>query len=313
MPEQDRKLRSHITICTLPVPLTQRYAFGRNSTRRAVSFIQKALERNRFREPLLWCTSPEQICLLGRFPVRGVVYDCHREWMDSYLEQESALASQADVVFAASQGLVRRLEPCSENIVFLPNGVNPLMFERSNLSPPDQIASLSGHIVLGHLGDLTSHVDLKPLLNAATAHTDWFFLIIGRVTAQIADTLSRFSNIILSGPVSIVEVPDYLSVCTLFFDLARKDKEGCDILPSHVYEYLATGKPTVLVLSPETPDPHPDLIYTAYDSLGFIRRCKNALKEDPSLSLNRKEFAAKSSWANRASEISRIFQATGLF
>ena len=182
-PEQGRRMRSHITVYTLPAALPAGPARSfpqRRSLNKNAAFIQRIMDEHRFRNPVLWCTAPDQMGLVGLLPCRGVVYDCHREWEEKYLDLESELTSRADVVFAASPGLVNRLSPCSDNIALLPNGVNPLMFERGEFSPPDKLAALEGHVVLGRVGDLTSQTDLKPLLAAATAQKNWVFLLTWR-------------------------------------------------------------------------------------------------------------------------------------
>ena len=316
-PEQGRRMRSHITVYTLPASLPvgkiRRFSQRRNISK-AAAFISEVMRKHRFRNPVLWCTSPEQVSLTGAIPCAGVVYDCHTEWGESYLDQESELASLSEVVFAASPGLVKRLSPCSDNIALLPNGVNPLLFERGEFSPPDRFAVLSEHTVLGRVGDLTGQTDLKPLLAAATAHRSWAFLLIGRVTKQASDVLSRYKNIILTGPINSVELPDYLSLCDLLFDLTQEDQRGCDILPERIYEYMATGKPIVMMAEPDYVEPFPDIVYTAYDHTGFLRRCRKALEGEPSERVQqRKDCAAQCAWAVRAAEVTRILESTGLF
>lgn len=316
-PEQGRRMRAHITVYTLPTALPAgpaRNFSQRRGISKAASFILDVMDKHHFRNPVLWCTAPDQMGLVGHISCRGVVYDCHKEWDEEYLDLESDLTSRAEVVFAASPGLVERLSPCSDNIALLPNGVNPLMFERGEFSPPDHLAALVGRPVLGRVGDLTSQVDLKPLLAAATAHKDWTFLLVGRVTRQVSEMLARYPNIVLNGPVTAVELPDYLSVCTVLFDLTRSDLRGCDILPSHIYEYMATGKPIVMMAEPDYVEPFPDVIYTAYDHTGFLRRCLKAMEEEPGdLSELRKTYAKQSAWAVRAAEVTRILESTGLF
>ena len=114
--------------------------------------------------------------------------------------------------------------------------------------------------------------------------------------------------------MNTVELPDYLSVCSVLFDLIQTDLRGCDILPSRIYEYLATGKPIVMMTEPDQVEPFPDVIYTAYDAAGFLRRCTRALEETPHLAFDRRrECAQRSSWAVRAAEIMRILEDTGLF
>ena len=315
-PEQGRRVRAHITVYTLPSPLLpnlERVTLQRRNYARSADFIQRAMTRHHFREPVLWCTAPDQAIYLDRLAYRGLVYDCAREWGEEFVDQESDLTSHAEVVFAASPGLVDRLSPCSDNIALLPNGVNPLMFSRDEFSPPHQLDRLRGKTVFGRVGDLTGKVELEPLLNAALAHPGWTFLLMGRVTRPVAARLSSLPNVVLTGPVNAVELPDCLSVCTVLFDLLRSDRRGSDVLPSRVYEYLATGRPIILMREPDQPDPFPDVIYTAYDSTGFLRRCRQALGEDGSLAPARLEYARQASWANRAAEVNRILEGTGLF
>ena len=315
-PEQGRRMRSHITVYTLPCPLPVgevRSFRQRHNLSKAAAFIREAMDKQHFRNPILWYTSPEQVSLLGNLPCRGIVYDCHKEWSEEYLDQESELTSRAEVVFAASPGLVQRLSPCSDNIALLPNGVNPLMFDRGEFSPPDKLAALDGHVVLGRVGDLNSQTDLKPLLAAATTQRSWVFLLMGRITDAVRDKLTRYKNIVPIGPINAVELPDYLSVCTLLFDLTQEDRRGCDILSSRIYEYMATGKPIIMMAEPDYTEPFPDLIYTAYDHAGFLRRCYKALEEDASLPEKRKECADQCAWAVRAAEVTRILESTGLF
>ena len=252
--DQGRRIRSHIIIYTLPAPFptdpirtfAQRWAIRRN-----ISFIRSTMDRHHMRAPVLWCTAPNQNYVIGRIPYCGVVYDCHQEWGDEYVDQESELTTLADVVFAASPGLVSRLSPCSDNIALLPNGVSYAMFDRDEFSPPKELAHFSGKSVLGRVGDLTSQTVLTPLLDAAKEHPEWTFLLIGRVATKANAILSAYPNIVLTGPVNAVEIPDYLSVCSVLFDLAKDDLRGCDILPSRIYEYLATGKPTVMMVDPD--------------------------------------------------------------
>lgn len=316
-PEQGRRMRSHITVYTLPAPILpklERPIFQRRSLNKTADFIKETMAVHRFREPVLWCTSPEHALYLERIPYRAAVYDCHREWGEEFLDAESDLVSLAEVVFAASAGLADRLSPCSDNIALLPNGVNPLMFSRDDLTPPAAVSFLKGKTVFGRIGDVTSQVELAPMLAAARAHPEWHFLLLGRVTKQALPRLSDCPNIHLTGPVNAVELPDCLSVCSVLFDLIRTDLRGCDIVPAHVYEYLATGKPIVMMTEPDQVEPFPDMIYTAYDAAGFLRRCTRALEEAPQLvSQRRLDFANRSSWAVRAAEITRIFESTGLF
>lgn len=316
-PEQGRRMRSHITVYTLPCPLLpslDRPMLQRRNRNRAADFVQRTMARHHFREPVLWCTSPEQAIFLDHIAYSGLVYDCHREWGEEFVDQESDLVCHAEVVFAASVGLAQRLAPCSDNIALVPNGVNHLMFTRGDLIVPPRLSALGRSPILGRLGDLNGKVELEPLLHAAKSHPDWQFVLMGRVTRPVAERLAPFPNITLTGSINAVEVPDYLNACNVLFDLIRTDRRGCDIIPPRIYEYLASGKPIVMMAEPDLVEPFPDVVYTAFDASGFVRRCRRALDEESSMAgPRRQEYARHASWANRAAEVSRILESTGLF
>lgn len=315
MPEQGRRVRAHITVYTLPAPLPgpqEGSVLQRRRLDKAADFVQQMMDKHHFREPVLWCTSPLQDGFLDRLAYRGLVYDCHRFWSDEFLDWESDLTRHAEVVFAASFGLNRRLSPCSDNIALLPNGVNPVLFQQKQRSIPPALAGISGGKVLGRLGSVTGQVDLDPLLYLARHRPEWTFVLMGRVTKPAAEQLRGQDNIVLTGPVNPLDVPDHLYRCDLLFDLMRFDRPG-DVVPIRVYEYLATGRPVVTVVDPSVQETIPELIFTAYDGPGFLRRCKSAFGEDPSLPRRRRELARQSSWTGRAAQVSTILEATGLF
>ena len=316
VPEQGRRVRSHITVYTLPSPLPlpgEGSVLARRRLDKCADFIQSMLDKHRFREPALWCTAPVHAQFLDKLAYRGVVYDCHRFWEDEYLDWESDLTRHAEVVFAASFGLTKRLSPCSDNIALLPNGVNPLLFQQREHSLPPALSGLTGQKILGRVGRVDAQVDTEPLLYLARHRPEWTFVLMGPATQPGAEPLLGQDNIVLTGPVDPLDVPDCLYRCDLLFDLARLDRPGSDVTPSRVYEYLATGRPVVTVVDPHVPDAIPELVSTAYDGPGFLRRCKAAFGEDPSLPRRRRAMAQQSSWANRAAQVSGILEAAGLF
>lgn len=315
-PKPGRRVRGHITTYSLPVPLPgpqEQSLFARRRLDRAACFLQRIMDKHHFREPVLWCTAPVHAQFLDRLAYRGAVYDCHRFWDESFLELESDLARHAEVVFAASSGLIRRLSPCSDNIAMLPNGVNPLLFSQGDHPLPPALRDLPGQVILGRAGDVTSKVDLEPLLYAACRRPEWTFVLMGRATKPAVQRLQGQDNIVLTGPVNSLELPDCLCRCDVLFDLLRLDRLGSDVVPATMYEYFAAGKPVAAVTDPHVPDPYPQLIHTAYNGAGFLRACREALEENPRLRAQRRAFAQQSSWAGRAAQVASIFEAVGLF
>lgn len=301
------RVRSNVVVYTLPVPLGGERSLGRRRNEAKITaFIEKVMDQHHFREPLLWYTTPRYAFLLDTLAYRCLVYDCQREWDDMPLEWESELAIAADVVFAASPGLVERLSPCSDNIALLPNGVNHQMFFRDELTPPRALRDLTGPI-FARVGDLFADLELDPLMFVAREHPEWTFLLFGRVSRRAHQTLSPLHNVVLAGSVASVELPDHLVVCDVLFDLLRTSRRGSDVIPGRVYEYLATEKPIVLMGEPHLPAPFSDVVYMAYDGRGFLRACQDALAEqDPRKSARRSSCARDASWSARAQTVSRI-------
>ena len=315
MPEQGRRVRAHITVYTLPAALPypdETSVLQRRRLDKATDFIQQVMEKHHFREPVLWCSSPLHAQFLDKLAYRGVVYDCHYFWNEEFLDWESDLTSHSEVVFAASFGLIKRLSPCNDNIALLPNGVNPLLFQQKQRNIPPELVGLPGQRVLGRLGSVTGQLDLEPLLYAADHRPEWTFVLMGRVTKPAAEQLRGRNNIVLTGAVNPLDVPDYLYRCDLLFDLMRFDRPG-DVVPIRVYEYLATGRRIVTVVDPDVLETIPELVSTAYDGPGFLRRCKAAFGEDPGLPRRRRAMAKDSSWTARAAQVSDILEVAGLF
>lgn len=272
------------------------------------------MEHHRFKEPLLWCTAPEHIHLLDEVPHRGVVYDCDRDWPDQSPRWESDLALAADVVFAASQGLIDHLSPCNDNIALLPNGVNHPMFTRPPAELPPELPGLSSPI-LGYTGTLWRDLDLAPVLYAAQAMPACTFVFLGRREKNpMAELLERLPNVRLLGRRAPVEVPDYLARFDVCLNLLRRSEQGNDVVPCRIYEYLSSGKPVVSMLFPEQVEHFPDVVYGAHSPEEFAALCRRALAETGDWAKNRRrEHGAAAAWSARADEVTRILGTTGLY
>lgn len=312
-----RKVRPGITVHTLPpileVDERHRLLFHHGCQKHA-RFILRQMEHCRFREPLLWCGTPEAVHLLELLPHRGVVYDCARDWSDLPPRWESDLALAADVVFAASQQLVEHLSPCNDNIALLPNGVNFPMFTRPPAERPPELTRLAGPI-LGYVGTIWPDLDLTPALHAARAIPTATLVFLGRRMANpTADILARMPNVRFLGPRTPVEVPDYLSCFDVCMNFLRRSDPENDILSPRVYEYLASGAPIVSMLCVDQVESYPDVIYSAHTPEQFAQLCAAALRETGDWArTRRRDHAAQAAWSLRAEQAARILSAIGLY
>lgn len=316
--QKGRKVRPNIMVYQLPklVDLASNTKpVAQYNRRKIASYIEKTMARHRFREPLLWCTTPENVHQLDYLAYRGLVYDCHRYWSELPVEWEGELAAAADVCFAASEGLEDRLSTCNQNIALLPNGVNFPLFCRDISDVPSELTDLAGKPVIGFVGSLRADLDVAPLLLAADKHPDWTFLLIGPVApSAYLPQLEQYENIRVFGKRALVDIPDYLSCCSVCVHLLRALEADSDVIPSRIYEYLTAGKPVVTMLWKHQRQEFPDVIRSARTAEEFVTQCEAALAEDPEeLLRRRRDYGSASAWDVRANEAKRILEVNAIF
>ena len=316
--EKGRKVRPNITAYALPpilLPVGERHRILFHAGRKKLSrFISDKAASHRFRTPLLWVTSPEHVHLLDHLTYDGLVYDCDREWDRLSPDWEGSLAQGADLVFAASPLLRRRLSPCSSNIALLPNGVNYPLFANEGPGPrPDPLPHVEGPL-LGWAGTIREDLDLSPLLYTAQAKPGWNFLLLGAcLDNPLLPQLEQLPNVIFAGCRPLTEVPDWLYRCDVLLEFIQDDRADDGVISPRVYEYLSTGKPIVAMLWPEQVETFADVIYGAHSQREFLTLCAHALEEPEGfVSQRRRDHGAAAAWPIRANEVSRILNTAGL-
>lgn len=312
-----RQVRPGLTVYTLPPVLRvdERYGFLFNRQQKKLArFIRAKMDTHRFQDSVLWCTSPEQVHLLELLSCRSVVYDCDREWTGFPLEWESDLALAAEVIFAASPGLMKHLAPCNDNLALLPHGVNYPMFSRDELETPAELRGLKAPL-LGCVGPIFRDTDLAPVLRAAADLPKCAFLFVGSVEQNpLLAQLKAMPNVAFAGERPLAELPDYLGRFDACINLLRQREAGSDIIPERMYEYLATGKPIVTMLWEDQVEDFPDVVYGAHSAGQFAQLCRRALDETGDWAkTRRREYGAGAAWSERADEVCRILRTIGLY
>lgn len=312
-----RKVRPGLTVYTLPSVLDLspgNSLFYLRQQRRLGRFIKKKMEKHRFHDCVLWATSPEQVHLLEYLQCSSVVYDCDRDWHQFPPEWESDLALEADVIFAASPGLVEHLAPCNSNIVLLPNGVNYPMFSRNSVEPPAELRQLTSPF-LGYIGTIWPSTDLSPVLQSALDLPDCTFVFVGQVKKNpLLSRLRALPNVVFTGRRPLAELPGYLNHFDVCLNLLQHGTEENDIIPERIYEYLSSGKPIVSMLWEDQVENFPDVIYGAHSPEEFSRLCTHALAETGDWARNRRRsYGAGAAWSIRSDEVCRILSTIGLY
>ncbi len=314
---QAKKARPNVLVYTLPYSFRPGGLHGlrcRARLRKAVNFISEKLERHAFRDPVLWITHPRYSAISDYLSYRRLIYDCDEYYPPSIARPEGALAHSADVVFAASAGLVDRLSPCNRNIALIPNGVNYPMFSRAEFDVPPELQGVSGPI-LGWAGEITPQLDLSPVEYAAGEHPEWTFALAGGVGQNPRlGFLRELPNVRLLGRRPMSELPDYLGCFDVCLHLISAGDEDNDVIPARIYEYLSTGKPIVSMLYEDQIEDYPDVIYGAHTMQEFSLLCARALDESPGyVSQRRRDYGKAAAWSARAAEVKRILEGLGLY
>lgn len=312
-----RRVRSWLTRYTLPsIPDSDgsRRLLCRLEQKKVARFIRSKMETHRLTDPVLWCTAPRQIYLLDALPYQAVVYDCDRDWPNVPPEWESDLALSAEVVFAASPGLMAHLAPCNENIALLPNGVNFSLFQHKPLELPTLLCALSAPL-FGCIGTIARDTDLSPVLFTARKFPSYTFLFAGRLERNhLLPSLRDLPNVRFVKEPSLQELPGYLVRFDVCFHLLRQEDLGNDIIPERMYEYLSAGKPVVSMLWEDQVETFPDVVYGAHSTAEFAQLCTRALAETGDWAKNRRQaYGAGAAWNLRAEEACHILKTIGLY
>ena len=163
-------------------------------------------------------------------------------------DREVQLIKRVDQVFIHSPALLDRKGHFNPHTLLVPNGVDYRAFATPQAEPAD--LKEIPHPRLGYVGHIKTQLNLRLLLELATRHAEWSFVLVGPrgylgMDATLVDQLSELPNVHVLGnkPMETVcAYPQHMDVCLLpyvFNDYTRH------IYPLKLHEYLAGGKPVV--------------------------------------------------------------------
>lgn len=244
---------------------------------------------------------PASLSLMDMLKPDATIYHCINDWVhDPYApagKVEAELASKVDMVWADSPVNLARTRTLAENVVELKHGVNIDLFARARKEPgppPDRP-------LCAYFGTLGISNDLDLL--RAVSHR-YRLRLIGPIRIDL-EGFSKETEII--GPVPHEDIPAQLRDVDVLLLPYAHSAHNDSVMPSKLFECLATGKPTV-ACGLKTLYDYEELFYIRETPEEFLDAILVAAHEPPTLQAPRIARAEEHSYARRMMRIDRYIQ-----
>ena len=207
--------------------------------------------------PLMWTYLPHIAPLIRDMPRRLLIYHCVDRWSefedyDGALMNrlEAELCRTADLVFASAEDLADRCRAYSENVHYLPHGVDYAHFARAleKGAVPADLAAIPEPRV-GFFGLIHEWVDVE-LIRALAERLPYSFVLIGESKAPL-DALRGINNVFHLGRRPYESLPDYCRGFRAAIVPFRRTALTRSVNPIKLREYAAAGLPVVSTDLPE--------------------------------------------------------------
>lgn len=223
------------------------------------------------------------------------------------------IARRATTIIAVSQYLVEQTaEWTGKTVEYLPNGVDVDRFRtKPDNEDPADIREIP-HPRAMFVGAITSWIDLQLIEKAAAALPDHQFVMVGplfenEVQMDALLALRERSNVHFLGPKKYEEVPGYLHAADVLLLPRTCDPYSLACDPLKVYEYLATGKPSVSTAHPSV-ERFSEFVQIGSDAESFIDGICQALNRNTETEAKQQSVIDSLSWKVRSEKIKNRLQ-----
>jgi len=306
-----QKVGDRFYVATIPqIPFRRLPAIDRLNRWLGAWLARRAMRKIGFTKRISWFVVPHPGPLAGRLGESLTVYYCIDYYasypgMDPVAIQklDDDLTRQADVVFVAPRALLEPKRKLNPNVHFSPHGVDFELFSQAS-DPATQLAEeVRGlrHPVVGYFGTVGEFVDYDLLAYLVESRPEWTFLFVGLIHADVS-RLRRYPNVIFAGPKPYETLPRWAACFDVAIYAHQVNRQTKHSNPLKLREYLATGKPVVSVVTPETAT-FGGVVYLADNPEAFLAAIERALREEtPELRQKRMAAVASVSWDARFEE-----------
>jgi glycosyltransferase involved in cell wall biosynthesis len=306
-----RKVHDRLYVTTIPqIPFRKLPLAGTLNRWLGCFLARRAIAKLGFGRLVSWFVVPHPAVLAKRLRELLTVYYCIDDYaahpgMDVAAIQalDDHLTRVADVVFVAPRALVEAKRALNAHVYFSPHGVDFDLFAQAAdpATPPAEETRALRHPIVGYFGSLAQYIDYDLLVYLAKSRPQWTFLFVGYVSSDVS-RLRACENVVLTGPRPYETLPRWakafdVAICPYLVNRQVKNSN-----PLKLREYLATGKPVVSVVIPETAQ-FADCVYLAETHEEYLAAIDRALAEDsPDLRARRMSAVAGASWDARFRE-----------
>jgi glycosyltransferase involved in cell wall biosynthesis len=306
-----QKVGEQFYVATIPqIPFRKLPAIDSLNRWLGAYLARRAMRKIGFGRRISWFVVPHPGPLARQLGESLTVYYCIDDYasypgMDPVAIQklDDDLTRKADLVFVAPRALLEPKRKLNPNVHFSPHGVDFEMFSQaSNPAIPlaEEVRGLK-HPVIGYFGTVGEFMDFDLLAYLVESRPQWTFLFVGLIAADVS-RLRRFPNVIFAGPRPYETLPCWAAAFDVAIYAHRVNRQTKHSNPLKLREYLATGKPVVSVVTPETAA-FAEVVYLAGDPEAYLGAIERALAEEtPELRRQRLAAVTGVSWDARFEE-----------
>jgi teichuronic acid biosynthesis glycosyltransferase TuaH len=224
----------------------------------------------------------------------------YQPWREGLLTAYREVAERGRRVCAVSSAILERIDPQGPAAV-VPNGVDPRLWLEPDQAP-SWFSELPGPRFL-YVGTLDDRLDVEALRSVARAWPEASIVLVGPLMDRphLAPALAE-QNVHLNGAVSRGGVAALAHAADACLVPHRKTPLTEAMSPLKLYEYLASGSPTVATdLEPVRRVEGP--VLRVPPGGDFVAGLRLALAAGPASEIERRRFIAANSWSSRTSEV----------
>ena len=313
-----QKRRDNLFTVSPPLILPFKYLpviYQVNQTIRLL-WLKRIMKNLSFNSPIVITFDPDSGAMIGQLGEKLSIFyrnDNHDKrglWFNPnrlVKKREAQLMNKVDLVCALTNGLARICRECNANTFVLPNGVNLELFSGSSGEPED--ISEIPHPRIGIIGMLDWRTDVELIEILAHNHQEWSIVFIGPVNPsdhKMFKKLRTMANVHFLGLKRVSDIPRYMKAVDVGLIPYKITEYTRDILSLKIFEYSASGIPTVATPMPEL------LKYSEFIDIADGHRefedCILALIECPDRKKSEKlfEFVKSNTWLARVEQLSQI-------